>query len=290
MLPIIRWTGSKRYQAIAIVDNFPKEINTYYETFLGGGSVLGEYLLRLDNGHYKVNQIICTDINKDLIDVWNFIKQDPNKFVKEYSKFYEQFSPLDYDKRKEFYNKVRDKFNKLKREGDNSQERTILFYWLMRTCFNGLVRYDKNGNFNTSCHFTRHGMTPEKVSNIINEWSRLINKFNVQFKNISYKELTNITSKDIVYCDPPYANSGGMYDFGDFDNITFFDWLRQLPCKYLLSYDGKSGDINNTYEMPQDIYTSHIYINSSQSGFKKLVKNETAEVYDSLYIKEKENS
>ena len=42
MLPITKWIGSKRYQAPDIVSHFPKEINTYYEPFVGGGALLFE--------------------------------------------------------------------------------------------------------------------------------------------------------------------------------------------------------------------------------------------------------
>ena len=54
----IKWTGSKRKQAPEIVDNFPKEINTYYECFLGGGSVLHELLNRIYSGEIKYKKII----------------------------------------------------------------------------------------------------------------------------------------------------------------------------------------------------------------------------------------
>ena len=285
MLPIVRWSGSKRYQAEEIVNHFPKEINTYYEPFIGAGSVLGEYLIRLDSGNYKCNKIICTDTNKDLINIWKYIKEDPNDFINEYIKLYNQFEPLNDIERKEFYNNIRHKYNTLKQENSNNKIRTIYFNWLMRTCFNGLVRYDKFGNFNTSCHYTRHGMTPKNLTKLINEWSRLLNKFNVEFINCSYNDLLDIKENDLVYCDPPYANVWGMYEFGFFDNQTFFNWLRKLHCHYLLSYDGKSGDVNNTYNVPKDLYFEHIYINSSQSGFKKLVKNNAVELFDSLYIK-----
>jgi len=156
----------------------------------------------------------------------------------------------------------------------------------MRTCFNGLVRYNKVGDFTTSCHFTRAGIKPDNLEKIISDWHYLLNKHNVYFLNKSYDEIEGIQNNDLVYCDPPYDISGGMYDFDTFDKDKFFDWLRQLPCKYLLSYDGKSGKIDNTYKMPEDIYDDHIYIDSSISGFKKLVNKEVVTVYDSLYIKE----
>ena len=291
MLPITKWTGSKRYQAPDIVSKFPKEINTYYEPFVGGGSVLCEYLNRLEEGNYKCNQIICSDTNYDLIQIYKMVRDDYKFFLNEYENLYNEFAPLNDIDRKEFYNKIRDTYNQIKQDNkDNNQyntQRTIYFNWLMRTCFNGLVRYNKQGDFTTSCHFTRAGIKPDNLEKIISEWHYLLNKYNIQFFVISYEGLNNIQPNDLVYCDPPYDISGGMYDFDTFDKDKFFNWLRQLPCKYLLSYDGYSGKINNTFDLPIDLYDEHIYINSSQSGFKKLVKNEAVEVSDSFYIKEK---
>ena len=286
MLPITKWTGSKRYQAPDIVSNFPKEINTYYEPFIGGGSVLCEYLNRLADGNYKCNQIICSDTNYDLIRIYEMVRDNYKTFLYEYEQLYNEFAPLNDVGRKEFYNKIRDTYNEMKRNNNYSIQRTVYFNWLMRTCFNGLVRYNKVGDFTTSCHFTRAGIKPSNLEKIILEWHYLLNKYNVQFFVKSYDELENIQSNDLIYCDPPYDISGGMYDFDTFDKDKFFDWLRQLPCKYLLSYDGKSGKVDNTYDIPKDIYDEHIYIDSSISGFKKLVNKEVVTVYDSLYIKE----
>ena len=74
--PLIKWTGSKRFQAKAIVDLFPKKIDTYYECFLGGGSVLHELLNRIAEGKIQCNKIVCCDINKDLIDIFNIFLKD----------------------------------------------------------------------------------------------------------------------------------------------------------------------------------------------------------------------
>ena len=75
-LVFVKWTGSKRKQAPEIVDNFPKEIDTYYECFLGGGSVLHELLNRIYSGEIKCNKIVCCDINPDLMGLWDMLKNN----------------------------------------------------------------------------------------------------------------------------------------------------------------------------------------------------------------------
>ena len=63
--PVIKWSGSKRSQAKNIVSYFPREIDTYYEPFCGGCSVL-RALLESD---IKVKNYVCSDINEGLIDL-----------------------------------------------------------------------------------------------------------------------------------------------------------------------------------------------------------------------------
>lgn len=85
--------------------------------------------------------------------------------------------------------------------------------------------------------------------------------------------------------DPPYANTKGMY-FGTINYEEFWIYLRQLSCQYILSFDGKSGNIDNTWNVPNDIYTTHKYILSGNSSFKRtIVKSNDSIVYESLYIK-----
>lgn len=63
--PVIKWSGSKRTQAGDIIACFPKEIDTYYEPFCGGASVLR----RLLDSKIKVNNYICSDLNNGLISL-----------------------------------------------------------------------------------------------------------------------------------------------------------------------------------------------------------------------------
>ena len=72
--PVIKWSGSKRSQASEIISNFPKEIDTYYESFCGGCSVIRR-LLSTDT--ITVKHFICNDLNTDLIELWKLIKYRP---------------------------------------------------------------------------------------------------------------------------------------------------------------------------------------------------------------------
>ena len=60
--PVIKWSGSKRSQATEIMKYIPEQYETYYEPFVGGGSIL--YAL-------SPQKAVCRDICEPLIELWN---------------------------------------------------------------------------------------------------------------------------------------------------------------------------------------------------------------------------
>ena len=92
--------------------------------------------------------------------------------------------------------------------------------------------------------------------------------------------------------DPPYENTTGMYFCKELDTKYFWNVLSKLNTKnvkWLLSYDGLSGDNDATANVP-NIYKTHEYVNSGHSSFKKLKSKSIKEkknkdvVKDSLYM------
>lgn len=272
--PVIKWSGSKRSQASEIIKYFPKEIDTYYEPFCGGASVLRALL----ESEIKVNKYVCSDLNNGLIELWNKIKYSPNEVADHYEKlWYEMNGDVSKDKayKRSYFEMVRERYNK--------EHNPLDFMFIMRTTTNGMPRYNSNGEFNNSFHITRDGIIPDKLRKIINEWSHLLIDNNVIFNCCSY-DCIKPTDNDFMYLDPPYAGTKGMY-FGGFDNIELFEWLRKVDCKWALSYDGISGNIDNTYDVPSDLYKEHIYIKSGNSSFKRVIgKSRDSIVYESLYL------
>lgn len=271
--PVIKWSGSKRSQSEEIINRIKdKEYDTYYEPFCGGCSVLFQLL----HSNKKFKKYICSDINKDLISLWNMIKDNPNKIIEEYTKMWNELNvDDDKERKKQYFYMVRDRFNKSKNPCD--------FMFIMRTTTNGMPRYNKIGEFNNSFHVTRNGIIPSTFAKIVKEWSEVLNKFNVQFIHRSYNEIIT-TENDFVYLDPPYANTKGMY-YGTIDYNMLWSWIRKQECDYMLSFDGKTSSLDITYNVPKDIYSKHEYLENGNSSFRRVVGNSNDEyVSESLYI------
>ena len=272
--PAIKWSGSKRSQANEIIKYFPKEIDIYYEPFCGGASVLRT----LVESDIKVNTYVCSDINEDLINLWNEIKLNPIGISEVYKMRWHELNDKDDDKerKKRYFEYVRELYNKEHNPYD--------FFFIMKTTTNGMPRYNRNGEFNNSFHVTRNGMMPEKVESILLEWSKILIDNDVKFFHSDYKNVCP-AKDDFMYLDPPYAATKGMY-FGGFKNQELFEWLRKQECRWAMSYDGISGKEDNTFEVPEDLYSKHVYIKSGNSSFKRVIgKSNDSIVYESLYIK-----
>lgn len=262
--PVIKWSGSKRSQAEKIIELMPNDFNRYYEPFVGGGSIM--YAVNPDRG-------FCGDICKPLIDLWNCIKDAPDSLADAYEVRWKKLQDEGYTT----YYKIREQFN-LKHEPED-----LLF--LSRTCVNGLIRFNVNGDFNNSLHHTRPGISPDRLRKIIFDWSTRIQ--GVEFSAQDYVKTTETAETgDLVYLDPPYFHTKGRY-YGTIDFDDFIDYLRDLNnrhIKYMLSFDGIRGDDNYIVSLPEDLYVRHELIPSGNSSFKKVIDKENVQVYESLYL------
>jgi len=271
--PAIKWSGSKRSQSKEILKHFPKEIDTYYEPFCGGCSVL----MALIESDIKVKEYYCSDLNKDLIGAWEAIKSRPLEVAEWYETLWNELNKdSDLGRKKKYFGEIRERLNK--------EHNPLDFIFIMRTTTNGMPRYNKNGEFNNSFHITRNGIQPSTFKEILSAWSEKLKEKDIQFKACSYEEIQP-SEHDFMYMDPPYANTKGMY-FGDFDVEKFFKWLETKGCGYTLSFDGIA-DKDHTYDVPVSLYSEHIYINSGNSSFRRVIgKNKHCEVLESLYVNE----
>lgn len=262
--PVIKWSGSKRSQAQIIKSFFPESFGTYFEPFIGGGSIL--YAISPEKS-------ICGDICKPLIDLWIEIRDNPDALADGYTQRWTRLQEEGYTA----YYEIRNDYNRDKSPYD------LLF--LSRTCVNGLIRFNDKGEFNNSLHYSRKGINHVTLRNIIYDWSSHIKN------TVFYAEDYTITTEsakpgDIVYLDPPYFHTKGRY-FGTIDYDKFLAYLEDLNnngIKYILSFDGKRGSEDYTVDIPKELYKRHEFLPSGNSTFKKVIDKETQKVFESLYL------
>lgn len=201
--PFLKWAGNK-YKVLPhllpIIGN-PKR---YVEPFGGSMAVA----LNVDADEYILN-----DINKDLINLYlNVTDNSEDTFIKHCQElFYNSANERDT------YNEIRELFNK----SCNSLERSRMFVYLNRHCFNGLTRYNSRGGFNVPFGKMKNPQCP------VNEMM-LFRMYFLQrrhsFTSLSFEDsilYDKLEFGDVVYFDPPYVPVSDTANFTDYSKEGF---------------------------------------------------------------------
>ncbi|MCT7594688.1 DNA adenine methylase [Aliarcobacter butzleri] len=224
--PFIKWVGGKRGLLSQIIPLLPKEFNNYFEPFVGGAALFFE----LKNlGLLENKEIFLFDINSELVNAYNVVKNNPNQLIKELEIFKQNHS-------KEFYYEIR----VWDREDDflirSDIQRAARFIYLNKTCFNGLYRVNKKNQNNVPIGNYKEPNICD-VQTILNASEALQN---VNILNVNYKEVLKYASKnDLVYFDPPYFpltktasfTSYSEFEFLEKEQIELFEVFKKLGQK-----------------------------------------------------------
>jgi DNA adenine methylase len=203
----LKWAGGK-YSLVEELARRMPDADTLVEPFVGAGSV---FL----NTQY--NNYILNDINADLINLYNELKDNPDEFISDARKL---FVPINNDP--DVYYEYRKQFN----ASNDAYERAILFLYMNRHGYNGLCRYNKKGGFNVPFGKYKRPYFPEKELYFFSEKSQ-----KATFTCLNYTELFKlIPNNAVVYCDPPYvplsktasftAYAKGGFDLDDQANLA----------------------------------------------------------------------
>jgi DNA adenine methylase len=261
--PAIKWAGSKRSQSAAIAACVPPH-GRYVEPFVGGGAVL--YQLSPEDG-------LAGDICEPLIQLWERVKCEPAELGHAYREHWERLQK----EGQTYYYEVRERFNRRRDPSD--------FLFLSRTCVNGLIRFNRRGEFNNSFHLSRPGIHPSRLESVIKDWSMRVR--HTEFVCQDYRvTLGSCAAGDLIYLDPPYANTRGRY-YGGIDPVELFDEIRSAIEKgalVILSYDGRAGDTVYRASVPGDLFPVKRELVSGNSPFRKTQGGYVAQVRESLYL------
>lgn len=262
--PMVKWPGSKRSIASRLSALMPA-CDLYLEPFLGGGALLP---LRPSKA------AIVGDTVPELVELWIMVRDEPENVAAEYER---RWTELQQHGHTVFY-KYRDSFNSSRNPHD------LLF--LSRTCVNGLIRFNKNGDFNNSLHHTRPGINPEWLQTILIKWSQAL--VGVEFGVLDYREtLSRAVPGAVAFLDPPYGGTRGRYHPAGFNQPELFAELERLNSvgvNWILTYDGSAGDRDYEQQVPEELYVKRLSVPTGKSPFTRLMGTSLDDVSESVYL------
>lgn len=258
--PFVKWVGGKGQLIEQLEKHIPtdgeKVLTKYAEPFVGGGALLFNILSK-----YNFDQIYIGDINKELINAYNVVKNNVEELISKLVEMQKTFIPLDENARKIYYYNARDKFNSLVLNENTAIEKASLFIFLNKTCFNGLYRVNKKGQFNVPMGAYKNPTICDE-NNLRNIAEALKN---VNIVCADYSLSKDFIDKDtFVYLDPPYrpiskTASFTSYNADCFDDneqirlARFIDEINLSGAKIMLS-NSDPQNIN-----PEDTFFEELY-------------------------------
>lgn len=268
----IPYQGSKRRLAPVILRYFPEDALRLVEPFAGSAAVT---LAAAQSG--KARSFLLNDINEALMDLWRELIHRPQEMATAYAAlWHEQLG----DER-EFYDEVRDRFNRDHRPPD--------FLYLLARCVKGSVRYNAYGEFNQSPDNRRKGRRPEAMAQDILAASRLLSG-RTEIRSEDYaKTLARADARDIVYMDPPYqgvcnGNDGRYHSGVSFDRfVALLEDANDRDLSYIISYDGRTGDKEHGKPLPDHLQLKHLMVDAGRSTQATLLGRH-ANTVESLYL------
>lgn len=263
--PFVKWAGGKSSLISQLTNFFPFElkdgiINKYVEPFVGGGAVLINILQK-----YDVKEAYAFDINIDLINCYNVIKENVDELIKELEIKEKEFIKLESEDRQAYFYNIRKKYNSYRiTENELSIKRAGEFIFLNRTCFNGLYRVNKNGEFNVPCGKYKNPTICDSCN--LRNLSYLIR--DVVFQYGDYKKSEKyVDNNTFVYFDPPYRPLSITSGFTSYTKEDFNDENQKELANYFGKLDARNAKLMLSNSNPKNTNENDDFFENIYKGF-----------------------
>lgn len=263
--PFVKWAGGKGSLLNQLNKFYPLElqngeIECYIEPFIGGGAVLIDILQ-----NYKVKEAYAFDINLDLINSYNIIKNNADELISNLKLVEKEYLSIEKDARKEYFYNVRKQYNSYRlTKYEMSLQKATEFIFLNKTCFNGLYRVNKNGDFNVPMGNYKNPTICDEEN--LKALSKLIK--NVNFEYGDYKTSKKyIKENTFVYFDPPYRPLNVTSGFTSYTKEDFDDKNQKELALYYKELNNKNVKIMLSNSNPKNINEEDCFFENIYKGF-----------------------
>ncbi|MGE4513185.1 MAG: DNA adenine methylase [Chryseobacterium sp.] len=233
--PFLKWAGGKTQLLTELHKYVPNNFNKYIEPFIGGGAMF-----------FSLNprESIIADSNEELVITYKQVKEAVESIIEHLKTF---------EHNEDFYYNIRSIDPK---ELEDSYRAARLIY-LNKTCFNGLYRVNKKGQFNVPYGKGNGSFLNEEVLRNASEFLADTTIIKGDYLDVLTKFATE---GDFIFLDPPYYPVGKYSDFKRYTKELFyhedqvqlkqeFERLVNMGCKVVLT--------NSNHEVILDLYSDH---------------------------------
>ena len=222
--PIVKWSGGKKDELKHIIPHIPKDYSIYIEPFIGGGAVFF---------NQNPKKAVINDVHKELIHLYQSVKNGHSNEIYKFMK--------EHPNEEKTYYEVRDKMT-IENELDSAKQ----FYYLRKTCYRGMLRYNKKGKFNIP--FGKYKTYNfEGIKN--KDYEDLLKR--TEIYNKSFEDIFNDynDNNNFMFLDPPYDSEFtdyGYCSFGKEEQINLSKCFKETKIKCLMII-GKTPFIEELY-------------------------------------------
>lgn len=238
MNPVLKYRGGKSREIPRFIQYIPDDFDRYIEPFFGGGAVY--FYLEQDNA-------ILNDINTRLITFYTQLRNQYPQMRMQLDELQRQYemNQAAYKKLKakrpedrvpnaneDLYYHIRELFNR----PDNTLLEGVLYFFINKTAYSGMIRYNNNGEYNVP-----FGRYPNFNTKRITQGHCDLLK-GAQLHSLDYSEIFAMAGEDdFIFLDPPYDCV--FNDYGNIDRMNGFDEAQHrrlaadfmnLPCRALM--------------------------------------------------------
>lgn len=255
--PFLKWAGGKTQLLDELISKSPSKYNRYIEPFIGGGALF--FAMKPESG-------VIADSNPELVNVYQCIANNVEKVIEHLHTFTNS---------EENYYKVREmRFEELEKEYAAAR-----FIYLNRTCFNGLYRVNKKGQFNVP--FGRYKNPNIANENVLRAAAKALQ--GVEIICGDYKDVLSKTAKrgDFIFLDPPYLPISEYADFKRYTKEQFYEEdhrelaeeverLQKIGCHVVLT--------NSNHPLVHELYEPYeIEVINTRRNISSKAKTRTGE-------------
>lgn len=260
--PFVKWVGGKSQLVGQIEKIFArhgeKTITKYAEPMVGGGALLFNVLSK-----YDFKELYISDVNAELINAYQVIKTDVENLIVKLNEMQLLFLPMDENGKKYFYYNIREKFNFTVLSKETATDKAAQFIFLNKTCFNGLYRVNRKGQFNVPMGAYKNPTIcdDENLRNIHEALQ------NVTIVCGDYSLSKSFIDKDtFVYLDPPYRPISETSAFTAYNSDAFDDEEQIRLSKFIDEINLSGAKIVLSNSDPKNV-------NEGDNFFDDLYKN-----------------